>query len=183
MMTPKFYQLQSGDNIIRLITNPFKYRCHSGFRANGVPDHGQALLCGDPDDKCPVCEIDRPTSMYMLGMVSRRDNQAYVLNIGLDTFKLIRQLATSRIWGDPRKYDLTITRHFPDYDYTHPYEQDPLTVLPHPMEPLDTAPYPIDELRCWMNDACRPCQQALDIIANKLYTPINSIINNQGAHQ
>lgn len=107
-----FLRLESGDNVVRLVTKPFQYIVHKGVKKDGDKGFGQKVSCSNPDGKgsCPVCDLGlKATTRWFLGVIDKKTTSYKVLDISYQVYNQIRKLArNTKIWGDPEKYDLNI---------------------------------------------------------------------------
>ncbi|MHA2426964.1 MAG: hypothetical protein ACXADB_02930 [Candidatus Hermodarchaeia archaeon] len=110
-----FLHLRKGRNIVRVISNPFKYLAHNIDGKVVRCDLGYGDQCHHPHmDHNPDYE-DSPTyqgqqNRYVVGVISRRDRRtdAKVADIPNSIFKSIQAYSRDEDWGDPKGYDMDI---------------------------------------------------------------------------
>jgi hypothetical protein len=108
-----FLRLDEGQNIVRLVTQPFQYLVHKVKKdPNNSKDFGQKVKCSAIHGKCAICETnDKAKPRWLLGVISRKGNvSSYkILDISFAVFSQIRKYAKNlQYFGDPTKYDLNI---------------------------------------------------------------------------
>ena len=100
-------RLGEGSNEVRLITQPYQYLVHK-YKKEGDPGFGQKVYCSSANGSCPLCDAgDKAKPRWLLGVISRKDGAAKILDVSFAVFGSIRKLARGR-WGDPTKYDIDI---------------------------------------------------------------------------
>lgn len=165
----KFLELKPGFNKVRILTIPYQYMAHSNLIKKGEPHFGQKLKCPSliSGIECNICKegnIFRPR--WMLGVLSHNDNKTYLLDLGIELFRYIKQYAIHQSWGDPTKYSLDI------YLPTSPgYRQ--MIVPIAPINDLDISSYVSQIDINKLLKMCEPSLEDLAIIDSKVYLTVS----------
>lgn len=115
---------------VRLITNPYQYYAHSQFVLDKqYGRYGQKVLCtgiyNKPD--CFLClSGNKPERRWVIGCISRLNNQFYLIDVGWNVFEQIRKLWNNSRWGAPETYDVNIMQTI-DKGNVIPIAKSPLT--------------------------------------------------------
>jgi hypothetical protein len=120
-----FVRLEEGSNVFRCISSPFQFYSHWVEDAAGQK---RKVHCAMKD--CPVCvRGDNAKPSWYVSVLNRKTGKGGIMEIGAQIFKQIKALAMKKSYGDPRGYDIDITRA--------PKGSQPLySVLPEPKENL-----------------------------------------------
>jgi hypothetical protein len=144
-------RLGEGSNEVRLITQPYQYLVHK-YKKEGDPGFGQKVYCSSAHGSCPLCDgfdgqkPDKAKQRWLLGVISRKDGTAKILDVSYAVFGSIRKLARGR-WGDPTKYDIDIIvdKNAPPNGYysVQPIEKTPLSATDQKLK----EDFDLDELK------------------------------------
>lgn len=103
-----FLRLEEGENIMRLVTQPYQYLVHK-YKKEDDKGYGQKISCSAMHGSCPLCDLgDKAKRRWFLGVISRKTGTYKVLDISYAVFSQIKKLAQSQHFGDPSKYDIVI---------------------------------------------------------------------------
>lgn len=104
-----FLRLESGNNIVRCITEPHQYYQHN-YKEPGDVGFGDRVMCSRPNGgACPLCEKgDRPKRRWYVGVIVRNGGATRILDIGSALFQSIQTLSRDDAWGNPMMYDINI---------------------------------------------------------------------------
>jgi len=98
-----FKRLESGENRIRIVSNPIE------FRAHWIQQASRRIICLGED--CPACKADvKIMQRWMLKILDRSDQTIKPLEIGTEIMSGIVKLAQDEEWGKVSKYDIKIIR-------------------------------------------------------------------------
>lgn len=135
-----FIRLQSGSNVLRLVTRPFQYNFHKWKADPEDKGYGAKIKCSmAKDGRCPLCELDdsdpgsRVKRRWYVGVIERKTQSYKILDMSSTVFQAIKKLTQNEKWGDPGNYDIDISVD-KNAGATGYY-----TVLPEPKEPLSDA--------------------------------------------
>jgi hypothetical protein len=120
-----FMTLDEGENPVRLISSPYQFYIHWTKDTAGQNRKVRCALEG-----CPLCQrSEKPVARWYVSVLNRKTGNPAILEIGPQIFKQILALSKKDKWGNPRAYDLDITRQ--------PKGSQPLYVVqPLPKEDL-----------------------------------------------
>ena len=110
-----FLKLESGPNIVRIITKAHQYVSHKWKPEGDEKGYGHRVMCSKPGPgaTCPLCDDktnpDRPKRRWFLGVIDRKTDTYKILDVSITVFKAIQALARDEDWGTPDKYDIDIT--------------------------------------------------------------------------
>jgi|SRR5271165_4754314 len=97
----EWMRLQSGSNLVRILTLPYAYYSHT-FTPSGGRKFGYKVNCSDPTHNvdCPLCEkLGKPTRRWFVGLIDRETNAYKILDVGYTIFKGLQLLARDADWG------------------------------------------------------------------------------------
>jgi hypothetical protein len=101
-----FMQLEEGSNPVRMVTSPYQFYIHWTKDATGA---NRKIRCATKD--CPLCQQgEQYSARWYVAAINRKTNRPVILEIGPQIFKQIAALSRKDKWGDPKKYDVDITR-------------------------------------------------------------------------
>ncbi|KKM56174.1 hypothetical protein LCGC14_1552000 [marine sediment metagenome] len=104
----KFIRLQSGSNVVRLVTKPFQYVIHK-WKEEGDKGYGDKVMCSMFHGSCPLCEKgDRPKQRWYIGLIDRKTQSYNILDMSPLIFQAVQKLNRNENWGDPGTYDIDI---------------------------------------------------------------------------
>jgi len=105
-------RLDSGSNVVRLVTNAFQYIVHKGVKkADDLKGFGQKVNCSNPDGKgsCPACDLGlKAGQRWFIGVIEIKTNQYKILDVSYQVYAAIKALSNDEIWGNPKNYDINI---------------------------------------------------------------------------
>ena len=105
----EFIRLQSGSNVVRIITKPYQYIVHK-WKEEGDKGYGDKVRCSMFHGSCPLCEQgDIPKPRWYIGVIDRKTQSAKILDMSSAIFQAIQKLNRQEAWGDPGTYDIDIT--------------------------------------------------------------------------
>lgn len=105
-----YLKLDSGPNVIRVITKPHQYLTHR-YKREGDPGFGNVVKCSNPSDgQCPLCAEGNKTKLrWLIGVLHKKTQATKILDVSYAVFSQIKNLASNTdVWGDPQKYDINI---------------------------------------------------------------------------
>lgn len=117
-----FVQMKDeGDYDFRIFTSPYQFYSHWTKDATGKDRKVHCAV-----DGCPVCERgEKASARWFVGVMNRKTNKCEILEVGSQVYQQLLVLAKNPKWGDPKGYDITITRR--------PKGTNPLyTTVPNP---------------------------------------------------
>ena len=95
-----------GDYDFRIFTSPYQFYSHWTKDATGKDKKVHCAV-----DDCPVCERgEKASARWFIGVINRKTNKCEILEIGSQVYQQLLVLAKNPKWGDPKGYDITITR-------------------------------------------------------------------------
>lgn len=108
-------RLQSGDNLVRLLTKPHVYMQHK-YREKGDKGYGEKIPCSkiERGDPCPICALNTteapqyPKPRWFIGLIDREDDTYKILDFTPSVYQGIKKLNGMDSWGDPVNYDINI---------------------------------------------------------------------------
>ncbi len=105
----EFIRLQSGSNVVRLVTKPYQYIIHK-WKEEGDKGYGDKIKCSMFHGSCPLCEKgDRPKQRWYVGLIDRKTQSYKILDMSPAIFQAVQKLNRNENWGDPGTYDIDIT--------------------------------------------------------------------------
>jgi len=120
-----FMRLSEGSNVVRIFTKP--YQSYIVWTQDAT---GKTRKIKSAVNNCPLIkrgETAKPN--WHIGVINRETGEPAILEIGPQIFKGILELKGKAAWGDPRAYDIDISRK--------PKGTNPLyTVSPNPKSKL-----------------------------------------------
>lgn len=106
-----FLKLQNGPNIVRILTKPYQYVIHKGWKVNeNDAGFGWKLQCSKFNgESCPLCEQGVKTqTRWYVGVIDRASQAFKILDIAYGIFKDIKNYNADEDWGNPETYDVNI---------------------------------------------------------------------------
>lgn len=101
-----FMNLEQGDNLVRIFTNPYQFVVHWVKDSSGAV---KKVKCAVED--CPLCKKGiKAQYRWFLGVIDRKSNEAKVLEISSQIYIGIKNHHTEPTWGDVKMYDVNIKR-------------------------------------------------------------------------
>lgn len=178
----EFMKLKEGSNNVRVITKPFRFFTHKVKFSNDPNTKGgggRPVRCGE-ENSCVLCKkvngkgVDLPDNLevetskprWYVGIIDRdAKNAVKILEIGKLVRGKLKGLAESKKWGDPRFYDVDITKDSNAKAATDYYNVVPDPTDKGPLSPEDekiAATCNVDDLK----NRCNPFteQQIRDAI-------------------
>lgn len=119
-MNNDFYKLKDGHNVVRIVTDPYRYVFHNwkpGEAKTGgdwvdpkkANKFGETIKCSKPHGECPLCTMkDRPKEKFYIGVLV--DNQIKIIDAAAGIIKKIKTLKDNPKWGSPLGYDVDIVK-------------------------------------------------------------------------
>lgn len=105
----EFMRLLSGDNELRIITQPFQYWSHK-WKKEGASGFGKKIYCSKFNGSCPLCALgDKPKKRWYVGIIDRATSTYKILDMGSLIYQGIQGYSRDEKWGDPGQYDFNIT--------------------------------------------------------------------------
>lgn len=105
----QFIRLQSGSNIVRLVTKPYQYVIHKWKENQNDKGYGDKVMCSMFHGSCPLCELgDRPKQRWYVGVIDRKTQSYKILDMSPAIFQKVQTFNRSEMWGDPGTYDIDI---------------------------------------------------------------------------
>jgi hypothetical protein len=104
----EFIRLQSGSNVVRLVTKPYQYIIHK-WKEEGDKGYGDKVMCSMFHGSCPLCEMgDRDKQRWYVGLIDRKTQSYKILDMSPAIFQAVQKLNRKEGWGDPGTYDIDI---------------------------------------------------------------------------
>jgi len=106
-----FLKLESGDNVMRIVTKPHEYLVHDFKPIKDAPGYGTKLKSSMYHGADPLCEAPwnlKPKQRWYLGVIDRKTQSYKILDISSSVFKGIQVLVRDEDWGDPSQYDVNV---------------------------------------------------------------------------
>ena len=103
-----FMRLEEGDNVVRVITSPYQFYIHWT-----KDESNQSCKVRCAMENCPVCQRgENASARWFIGVLNKKGDKAVpsLLEISLQVYSQIKALKNKKNWGDPRAYDISITR-------------------------------------------------------------------------
>ena len=121
-----FMKLVEGDNVVRIITKPYQFTVAWITDPAGIPRKVRSAL----GRNCPLVKRgDKLQNRWYVGVIDRKDKKAKILEISSQITSAIKKFALDADCGDPRGYDVNISRGAPN-------SQPLYTVINKPKKPL-----------------------------------------------
>lgn len=110
---------------VRIFTNPFKAVHHKVKIDEDNKSFGWTIKCAGDD--CPLCEQGFPIKpIYWVGVIHRATNQAKILPMNVLIYGKVKELKDDPNWGDPKLYDINITKNLKQKDVSKKYGAVPI---------------------------------------------------------
>ncbi len=104
----EFIRLQSGDNVVRIVTRPFQYIVHK-WKEEGDKGFGDKVYCSMYHGSCPLCALDdKPKQRWFIGVIDRKTQSYKILDMSQTIFKAVQKYNRNEKWGNPGDYDINI---------------------------------------------------------------------------
>ena len=104
----EFIRLDSGSNLVRILTEPHQYLVHK-YKEKNDPGFGDKIMCSAFHGSCPVCELgDRPKRRWFVGVIDRKTQTYKVLDMSPAIFKSVQEFNRDEDYGNPTGYDIDI---------------------------------------------------------------------------
>lgn len=108
----KFMKLKEGNNVVRVITRPYKYTFISYKNQPDEKGYGTKIRCSDPVESCPTVAAGfRAKEHWFVGIIDRTDSEVKILDIGSLVYGQVKNLKDDIEWGSPTEYDLAIRKN------------------------------------------------------------------------
>ncbi len=106
----KFITLEEGINVIRIVTNPFKYYVHKVTFEGDDNAYGRNIRCAV--DNCPLCAQGLATKeKWVVGAINRKNGEAKFLEIGPQIYQSINTIRQLPDLNNVKDYDLSIIKN------------------------------------------------------------------------
>lgn len=104
-----FMRLDSGNNVIRLVTKPHEYLVHRYKVDEKDPGFGERVLSSLFHGSDPLVDMGfKPKRRWLIGIIDRKTQSYKILDISVSVFKSIQELVRDEDWGDPTQYDIDV---------------------------------------------------------------------------
>ena len=125
----KTLKLKAGQNQVRLVSNPYECQVHWEDTVDGTH---KRIVCNGQG--CLICNAGHtPQKRFQVLVIDRNDGEVKILEGGNAIFNQIKTYAMDPDYGDPRNYDIKITKNGSGRDTRY-------TVVPSPKQfPLSDA--------------------------------------------
>lgn len=102
----KTLKLKAGQNQVRLVSNPYECQVHWEDTTDG--SH-RRIVCNGPG--CLICKAGHtPQKRFQVLVIDRAEGDVKVLEGGNAIFNQIKTYAMDPDYGDPKNYDIKITK-------------------------------------------------------------------------
>jgi len=105
-----YMKFPQGDTKIRIVSEVFSALRHRIEIKNTIKN----VVCPKTLEKnapCPICRTgDKPKQQWVVKVLDKENKEIKILESGPMIFKQISALALNDEYGDPQKYDITVTR-------------------------------------------------------------------------
>jgi hypothetical protein len=104
-----FIKLKSGENTVRILTQPYQYWYHSYKEREEDPGFGTKIKCSLENGECPLCDegVKRKRKWY-IGIIDRDTETYKILDMAWGILLSLQKYSEDTRWGDPRQYDINI---------------------------------------------------------------------------
>lgn len=104
-----FMRLESGSNVLRIITKPHEYLVHRYKVSESDPGFGERILSSAFHGSDPLIEMGhKPKRRWLVGVIDRKTQSYKILDMSSMVFKGVQELVRDEDWGDPSQYDVDI---------------------------------------------------------------------------
>jgi hypothetical protein len=135
-----FMRLDSGSNVVRLVTKPHEYLVHRYKVSETDPGFGERILSSIYHGRDPLIEMGHePKRRWLVGIIDRKTQAYKILDMSVSVFRGIQKFVRDEDWGDPSQYDIDINVD-KQGGATGYY-----TIVPKPKKPLSAADLEIKE--------------------------------------
>lgn len=101
-----FMNLKEGDNVVRVVTNPYQFFVSWVKDQSGVNRKIRSAI-----ENCPLVKAGyTPKPRWYVGVLDRSSGLPKILEIPSTVFNAIKNYVNDPDWGDVRQYDLNIKR-------------------------------------------------------------------------
>jgi hypothetical protein len=101
-----FMNLEQGDNLVRVFTNPYQFIVHWVKDSSGAT---KKVKCAVED--CPLCKRGiKAQYRWFLGVIDRKSGEPKLLEISSQVYIGIKNHVSEPAWGDVKMYDVNIKR-------------------------------------------------------------------------
>jgi hypothetical protein len=106
----KYVKFKIGENKLRIVSDVYESLRHQ-LKIN---DQFKNIACPKTLDRtapCPICSMgDKPKDRWIVKVIDRSSNTVKILESGHMIFGQLSSLNENPEYGDPREFDITITR-------------------------------------------------------------------------
>ena len=104
-----FLRLESGSNVLRLVTKPYEYLVHRYKVAETDPGFGERVMSSIFHGSDPLVDMGfKPKRRWLAGVIDRKTQSYKVLDMSTAVFKSVQKYVRDEDWGDPSQYDVDI---------------------------------------------------------------------------
>lgn len=101
--------LQSGSNVLRVLTKPHEYLVHFYKSKETDPGFGERVMSSIYHGHDPLVDKGiKPKRRWLVGVLDRRTSSYKILDMSVSVFKAIQELVRDEDWGEPSQYDIDI---------------------------------------------------------------------------
>lgn len=105
-----FLRLKDGNNILRIITLPYRYNM---VRFKASPDekgYGHRINCSWPLEDCPAVKAvgGKAKERYFVGVIDRSDNQVKIFDMSVLVYQQLQGIKDDIEYGSPDKFDINV---------------------------------------------------------------------------
>jgi hypothetical protein len=107
-----FIKLKEGNNVIRIITEPYKYYM-ARFKADeDEKGFGTRINFSEPTDACPLKKAGySPKARWLVGIIDRAESQVAIYDFSVLIYEPLNNLNDDLEWQSPIGYDVTIRKN------------------------------------------------------------------------
>ena len=104
-----FLRLDSGSNVVRVLTKPHEYLVHKYKSHESDPGFGEKVLSSLANGKDVLVDKGmKPKKRWLVGVIDRKTASYKILDMSFTVFKSVQELVKDDDWGDPTQYDIDI---------------------------------------------------------------------------
>ena len=104
-----FVRLQEGNNILRIITAPYKYNMVRFKASEDERGFGKRVNCSWPVEECPTAKAGfKPKSRWLVGVIDRSDNAVKVFDMSVLVYQQLQGIKEDIEYGNPDQFDINI---------------------------------------------------------------------------
>lgn len=104
-----FVRLESGSNVVRIVTKPFEYLVHRYKVEDSDPGYGERVMSSIFHGSDPLVDMGlNPKRRWLTGVIDRKTQSYKILDMSPAIFKQVQANVRDEDWGDPSQYDVNI---------------------------------------------------------------------------